>query len=240
MKKIKTKLPGFIYNPLSFVYFFIRLFYWRLFLYHVIIRKNTSDYKVFKQIFLYREYDINYPLNPKLIIDAGANTGFSTLFFAKKFPNAVIYAVEPEKSNYITLVHNTKKYKNIKCINKGLWNKNAFLKIENPNDNKWSFFLKEVDNKEDADVEVITVDEILKDSGLKKIDIFKVDIEGAEKELFSSNYKGWVSSLRMLIIELHDEKNKGCSETVSNVMQNYSYKHCAFGENWIFECDNNI
>jgi hypothetical protein len=41
---------------------------------------------MFEQIFYTKEYDINVPFEPKIIIDLGANVGFASVYFANRFP----------------------------------------------------------------------------------------------------------------------------------------------------------
>ena len=45
----------------------------------------------------------------QLYIDAGANIGLTSIYFANKFPNAKIVALEPEIDNYIILQKNIQK-----------------------------------------------------------------------------------------------------------------------------------
>jgi FkbM family methyltransferase len=56
-----------------------------------------------------------------VIIDAGANIGLSALFFANKYPDAKIFAIEPEETNYKLLELNTKPYNNVCLIKAALW-----------------------------------------------------------------------------------------------------------------------
>src|SRR5689334_9220251 len=59
-------------------------------------RSGSSDVHTFREIFLREEYAIKLPANliPKIIVDAGANIGFTTLFFAKQYPTAKIISLE--------------------------------------------------------------------------------------------------------------------------------------------------
>jgi hypothetical protein len=47
-------------------------------------RKGTTDFSVYYQVFIKKEYDIDYEKVPKLIIDGGANVGYASVFFCKK------------------------------------------------------------------------------------------------------------------------------------------------------------
>src|SRR5690349_22538922 len=61
------------------------------------IRNHTSDVQAFEQIFLAEDYNFALTnVSPRLIVDAGANVGYASIYFANKFPNATILAVEPE------------------------------------------------------------------------------------------------------------------------------------------------
>src|SRR5438128_1024549 len=62
------------------------------------IRPSTSDLRVVLKVLADHEYTTPLPINPKLIIDAGANIGISALYFANRYPNARIYAIEPEET----------------------------------------------------------------------------------------------------------------------------------------------
>lgn len=199
-----------------------------------IIRKNTSDLKVFRSVFLNKEFKLSKPVNPKFIIDAGAYTGLSTLFFAMQYPEAKIIAVEPEASNFEILKKHTASKQNIESINYGLWSKKTFLKVIDNKLGKWAFSLKEVNDTSDYDIHGITVKEILEKSGFKQIDILKIDIEGAEKELFSNNYQSWLDKVNTIIIELHDRYIEGCSEAVYNALIPTLWEVSGKGEKLIF------
>ena len=90
--------------------------------------------------------------------------------------------------------------------------KNTFLKIVDDGTGEWGFRTEEVKSSKGATLKAITVDEILKQSACDRIGILKIDIEGAEKELFSKNYS-WLDKVDVLIIELHDRLKKGCSKS---------------------------
>jgi len=61
-------------------------------------------------------------------------------------------------------------------------------------------------------VAAMTVDRIMRDYALEKIDILKVDIEGAEREVFSCT-SAWLDKVDAIIIELHDRMKAGCSRS---------------------------
>ena len=216
---------------LSLIWYWFRRLFFSYKYRNLIIRNNTSDFKVFEQIYLFKEYNINVPFEPKVIVDAGANVGYASIYFSKRFPNAKIVAIEPEESNYQVMKKNIEKWKNISPINKGLWYEKTELFIDNPSSNKWSFELTSESRSHGIKLPTITVEEILVKYG--QIDIFKIDIEGAEKELFSIN-TDWIKKVKLVIIETHDSLKEGCSEAVFKALPKSEFKHFKHGENEVF------
>lgn len=196
----------------------------------LIIRKDTSDEEVFRSIFVLGEFKLPIKINPKLIIDGGAYTGLSSLYYSSKYPSAKIIAIEPETSNFNILEKHTKNLPNILRINAGLWNKNAFLKIIDMGIGKWGFAVKEVSELEQYDLKAVTINEVLKKSEFNKIDILKIDIEGSEKQLFSSNYNSWLKKVNIIVIELHDAIYSGCTESLYSAINKNEWKEYKEGE----------
>ena len=59
----------------------------------IYLRNNTSDVPMFYYIFQAKEYDVHFDFEPKVIIDCGAHVGLGAVFFAHKFPKAMIYSI---------------------------------------------------------------------------------------------------------------------------------------------------
>ncbi|GAB4047152.1 FkbM family methyltransferase [Spirosoma litoris] len=206
----------------------------RNFKHPIILRPNTSDREVFSQVFVYKEFDIDLGFEPKTIIDGGANIGLASIYFKNKFPNATIIAVEPDKDNLDALRENLLHYTNIHIIKAGLWPRSTRLSISDKyNMGKWAMVTEEIDaSKEEATnpntIDTITIDNILTEFNLERIDLLKLDIESAEKYLFSDNYLSWLPKTKAIIIELHDWMEDGCSKpffaAINKAFQNYSLK----------------
>jgi len=200
----------------------------------ILLRKKTSDVKIFNQVFLNREYDYKLTIEPKFIIDCGANIGLASLFFKSKYPNATICAIEPETSNYKALVSNTNRHDSITTIQSGIWNKNVLLKVEDIwNFGKWGFVCSETDVEAENTTKAISISEIMKRFNREEIDILKMDIEGAELEVFSSNYEEWLPKTKVIMIELHDAYRKGCSKAFFTALVKYDFSVYSCGENMV-------
>ena len=189
------------------------------------MRAQTSDVLNAEEVFVNEDYNFKFPTNMVKIIDAGANVGFASIYFANRFKNAKILALEPEKSNFSMLKRNVSSYKNIKVSNRGLWMKKANLKVSNRNRTEhWGFMVEEVNENESYVVKGISVEDCMKIMNWNYIDILKLDIEGSEKEVFSYGYAKWLGKVKVIILELHEKMRSGATEAFYNAIRKYNFK----------------
>lgn len=195
----------------------------------VFLRPKTTDVDVFEQVFLQRDYQVKLPPAPEYLIDAGAHIGLASVYFANRFPQCHILALEPELSNYRLLECNAKPYSNITPLRAGLWSRRASLKIKDPCSGTWSFQLKEGAVGE-GDVDVITVQEAMQHIGADRIGILKMDIEGAELEVLQTS-NAWIGKIDALIVELHGELRKEGSRVLEAAVRSGEFEQTHQGEN---------
>jgi FkbM family methyltransferase len=208
------------------------VYHWYYVLRHgpVVIRKGTTDIEVFKAIFVRGNYRLPVDIKPKLIIDGGAYVGFSSIYFSLKYPQAKIIAVEPEGSNFEILEKNTRNFPNIRRIKAGLWYKNAPLRVRDVGLGHWGFRTEEIEESKDSGLQGITVSSLLEDSGFDRIDVLKLDIEGAEKEIFARDCEDWLRKVNILAAEIHD----GCKPLVDSALRKGNWKEYMSIEGCVF------
>jgi len=185
------------------------------------LRVPSSDIPTYEQVFINQDYDFSVETPPKVIVDAGANIGLASVYFANKYPGAMIIAIEPGKDNFELLKRNVEPYRNIIPIHSALWNKNETLNVVDPGIGYWGFMTEETNKSEETlgkfshTVKAMTLGKIIADYQLSKIDILKIDIEGAEKEVFEDT-SSWIGKVEALIIELHEDMKSGCNRNFYN------------------------
>lgn len=185
------------------------------------LRLRTSDLPTYDQIFVHQEYDFRATEPLQTIVDAGANIGLTSIFLANRYPDAKIVAIEPEASNFELLKKNVAPYANVVPVHAALWCRNEPVSVVDPGLDKWGFMTVNGDAGGSSgaatchDVEGLTVDRIMHLHGLARIDLLKVDIEGAEKEVFQDSSR-WIDRVDALIVELHDRMKSGCSRSFYN------------------------
>lgn len=197
------------------------------------VRKGTSDWNAFKQVFIWKEYDYPVAFSPATILDAGANVGYAAQWFARRFPSASIVSLEPESSNFEMLQKNTASLKNVRPVKAGLWGRSCYLRIIPTSWGNWGFRTEEID-QEDADaIKALGVKEIMDLQRWTTIDLLKMDIEGAERNVFSQNAGAWLPNVKMMFLELHDNVHRDCSRNVFKALLEHDFSVDITGENII-------
>jgi len=189
------------------------------------LRVPSTDVLAYDQIFLAREYDLLLASPPRVIIDAGANIGLASIFFANKCPEAKIISIEPEAENFRLLTKNTAPYPNIVPVQAALWDKNETIHIVDPGHGFWGFVTRKacLSDRYLHSVEGLTIDKIMEEYRLASIDILKIDIQGAEKEVFRDT-SSWIGKVRALIIELHEYNRPGCTRSFYNGSNGFDHE----------------
>jgi FkbM family methyltransferase len=188
------------------------------------MRPGTTDRQVFREVFLFKEY--NFPLDhkPSVIIDAGANIGLATIFFKTRFPEAIVYAIEPDSGNFAVLIQNAKAFMGTHVLHSALWRNDSYLRIKDKRENAWAFQVEECRQETPDSLSAISIETLMKNNNITQIDLLKLDIEGAEKDVFTSNYEYWLPRTRVIIIELHDWMKEGCSREFFRAIINYRFR----------------
>jgi FkbM family methyltransferase len=175
----------------------------------VALRLGTSDVGVFMHVFVYDQYGVGLTRTPSVIVDAGANVGLSAVYFAQRYPAAKIIAIEPEPENFRLLVRNAAPFPNIIPVQAALWKHDGTVAIHDTGGGGWG--MRVADEAAGAEVKSIRLDTLLRDHGITHVDLLKVDIEGAECEVFE-DAASWIDRVSVVCTELHDRFRPGCSE----------------------------
>ena len=180
------------------------------------MRVNPSEH-IQQQLFWYGHYEkelgllIRKILKPgDVFLDIGANIGYFSLLAAKHEPTAKIFSFEPVGSSFQKLEENIalNAAKNIKALNAGIGERNEEREIyisDEDNTGMSSFQRPENYSGKSERVKVITVDKWFSSSGLVKVDLIKLDVEGSEL----AAVKGMDETLKnfkpLLIVEINPE-----------------------------------
>jgi FkbM family methyltransferase len=140
------------------------------------------------------------------IIDLGAGLGEETIIFASLVGDSgrvISVEASPSVFNALQYVCNSNKFNSVTPVNVALYEGDGFVNIE---DNSENYLVNTVISQKEGNssmVRGVTLDTLVKEYSLDKIDFLKVNIEGAEQFLL----KGSANSLRLIenaCISCHD------------------------------------
>lgn len=197
----------------------------------ILVRKYTRDLLVFEGFFIFDDYQKfirqiqEKKIEVKFIIDAGANIGCAMLYLHSYFPKAQIICIEPEKTNFELLEKNVilNNLRNqIVCVRKALWNTTTELELRRIDFSNDGFHvIAEGITHEIIDkVSTCTIPELANEN---QIDILKIDIEGAEKTIFTDqkHLQVFLPQTQSIIMEVHQEHIS--DEQVIKTLQDFNF-----------------
>jgi FkbM family methyltransferase len=177
------------------------------------VRPTDSDTGVLAQIFGFHEYETQAfrtdHLNDlaahwkrdgatPLIVDAGANVGYSTLYFADQFPDATVIAVEPDDECVALIRRHCAGNPRIIIVHAALWSHENGVRIDNQEADSWARRVSE-----GGITPSLTLRSLLGMVPNARPLLLKLDIEGAEAEVCQASPEQ-VARFPCIMIEPHD------------------------------------
>jgi FkbM family methyltransferase len=186
----------------------------------IFLRPNSPDMRVAKSCFSGEFEHVKNFVSPekcRYIIDAGGYIGTAALVLADMFPNARVFSLEPSQENFALLKKNTRRVPRIVPIKAALSSTSGTLTLRDRRTGQWGYSVVDeaYDCPDAAYIEkVVTftlgdfLDIFLKDD---KVELLKMDIEGAEGEVLS-NSVDVMDKVDTIVCELHERIVPGVSK----------------------------
>jgi len=196
--------------------------------------RNINDLIVAGYVFLKKFHipPFSLPDNP-IIVDLGSNIGFTIIDYKLTYPNAQILGVEMDRDNYQLCIKNTSAYPNVTVLNKAIWFENGTIQYNsNVNNDSYSATSLSSDkstNDQLIGIESITIPDLLAMNNIKKVDFMKIDIEGAEVEIFKKGNLDWLNLVDSMHMEIHDRLEV---TPVTNILKKYNYEVIPDKKHW--------
>jgi FkbM family methyltransferase len=183
----------------------------------LLLRAGSVDVEVFNQVIVDQELALKLDPPPATILDAGANIGISVRTFARQWPAARILAVEFEPGNVRMLTRNCAHLPQVTVAPVALWYGSEWVQVADPAADAHSFSVMGATPERSGAVRAYGVRALMEQQGWSTIDLVKLDIEGAEREVLAASAE-WLPYVRYLVVELHDRLAPGCSAALSEAL----------------------
>lgn len=215
----------------------------------ITLRPLDSDLFVASQIFGWEDYRLNGVVATALqalakswvgegltpvIIDGGANVGYSTIYFARAYPEATVLAIEPDPETFRALEENTAGLANVHCVHGALWRDDHGVNLQQAGQGSWATNTVAAAAAEQR-TPSMTLAQLAERVINSRILILKLDIEGAERQACDACPEA-VSSASCVIVEPHDFLSRGAASMspIYKILADKEVDTYVQGENLIF------
>ena len=161
---------------------------------------------LFDEIFVEGSYYIDIDNEQPEIVDCGSNIGMAILFFKKLFPRCKVTAFEPDLQTFTTLLKNiaVNKLSDVKAYNVAVSNEEGEISFYSDPKVPGSGLMSIIDARSDMGNEIRVKTVKLSSYISREIDLLKLDVEGAENQVFQDlDESGKLALVKNMIIEYH-------------------------------------
>lgn len=164
----------------------------------IAVRPGTNDLATLLDTVVRQEYGHYLPVGDILtMIDAGAFIGDTSAWYLSRYPNLKIWALEPNLLNHSLAERNLAPY----------GDRAAVLPLAlAARQGSIPFAGDGTGGKigiEGLEVTTTTVPHLLSRIPTGRVDVLKIDIEGAELDVFTNGAEAWLDRVGLIVVELH-------------------------------------
>jgi FkbM family methyltransferase len=161
---------------------------------------------------------------PKYIVDAGANIGLTSALLLERFPDCSVLSIEPDPQNYSIASQNLKGYGDrCRLLRVALWSKEETLSVQRGTYRDgldWASQTVSTNDPNSATVSARTLNSLLSEVGFPRIDLLKIDIEGAELQVFGEGDTSFLEKTSYCATECHDDQ---CLKAFVDATKRYGF-----------------
>ena len=159
-----------------------------------------------------------------IVLDLGANCGMHTIPFGKMLGNkGRVISIEPDKKNVKLLEKNIilNGLKNVTIVEKGCFSKRGEMTFYIDELGTGGHSLLENNTRKKETIQVDSIDNIMRDLKIKRVDLIKMDVMGVELETFKGAKQTLKKSHPKIVFELLKKEDKN---EVYEFLARYNYK----------------
>jgi len=191
-------------------------------------RNDATDFTILNEIVISKDYfkhnydNIN---DSSIVLDFGAQAGSFAIYTAYT-TGATVFAFEPERENFQLLCENIALNGlegRVIATNKAISRTDSpktFYPSPHQNKGVHSFYYK---GERTVTVECIMLNQVLALTGDRKIDLLKIDTEGAEHEIVTLDQRRFFEKTQSIVLEYHCsphvEKHQSLEDLVNTIKQ---------------------
>lgn len=149
---------------------------------------------------------------PRRIVDCGSNAGYAAIFLLERFKEAELLGIEPDGENLELAIRNTALYgKRRRLIRGAVWGRTGRVAPqagEFRDGREWSIQVAEPESDSQPTVPAYAMSDLFAEAQFETVDLVKMDVEGAESEIFGSRNMEWLTRVSALSVEFHSDESE--------------------------------
>jgi FkbM family methyltransferase len=169
------------------------------------LRPGTSDVLVYSDVVVNEQYGRMAVEDVSAIVDCGANIGLTSAYLLNRFDRATVVAIEPDPVNYELCKKNLAQFGSRAIVLRAaLWGNLSRMRVSAPDlVGSWASTVAPIaaDGEEEG-IDGINLNTLFSRYHLDRVDLLKIDIEGAEYDVFANGDLGWLDKVRCIQVEL--------------------------------------
>ena len=149
--------------------------------------------------------------------------GYASIWFLNQFPSAHVIAVKPDPDNYRICQQNLAPYgPRDSVLNTALWSHpTGLVRLRTGLTMEAAALVRAAMNGEKPDLTAVDIPSLIEMSRESVVDLLKLDIEGAESEVFKSGAEHWLKHVRNIVLEIHGPE---CEGIFSAAMRSFDFE----------------
>lgn len=188
---------------------------------------DNHTVSIYYEIFGVKAYSIFPDFVPRkddIVVDLGANQGIYTCYAAKRAPSGWVYAIEPDLDNLTRLKAHLQlnRVSNVTVVPKCVGDRSGKTFFAKGSTSGTGRVVETHEPGDDvAELDQVTLEDLMTEYQIPKIDLLKIDVEGSEERALSGAGDR-LTSVRRIALEYHSPslatkverllKKKGFSE----------------------------
>ncbi len=172
----------------------------------MVVNMRASDVYTLAEVLHEGQYDIARRLpSAPVVVDAGANIGVTALWFLALRPQARILAFEPEAANFGLLERNLRPFPGAAPTRAALGSRTGTIELFVADHGALHTTRSELGGAGRRErTPLLRLDGVLDEAGVERVDLVKLDVEGAELEVLEG-LGSWAGRVDRIAGEVHEE-----------------------------------
>jgi FkbM family methyltransferase len=181
----------------------------------ITLRENSGDVFILWETFNHDAYvHKGFEMEPRdVVVDIGAHIGIFAVYAARKVSKGTVlsYEPEPDSCQYLQKNKEQNSLSNLKIFNLAITSTGGAVDLHISSSNTGAHSIYAVDTKRIIKVPSVTLEDVLAQNALERINYLKMDAEGAEFDVILNTPRDVLHKVDKIVMEYHDFLSTGHS-----------------------------